>query len=133
VLSERAPIGGSDRIAVSGAHELAAARAVAQTAARAVLGDDRLGDVALATSELVTNALEHGSGGPVEVTVSTSDDAVEISVISPSHVPPGRPSQQPAPASDVRGRGLRIVAAIADSVLIGGGDDRVSVTCRFER
>jgi anti-sigma regulatory factor (Ser/Thr protein kinase) len=132
VWSERAAVDRTERVVVDGVHGLSRARRVTRDVAGEALGDDRAADVALATSELVTNALEHGSGGPVEIVVTAAGGAVEISITSSSGAVPVPPAQRRAPASQVRGRGLQIVAAVADHVVISGEDGQVSVTCRFE-
>lgn len=132
MLSDRAPVDRTERLVVRGTHELAAARRVARATAASVVGDRRADDVALVTSELVTNALEHGSGGPVEVVASTTGGAVEVEVGSSSSELPVPPARPRTPAPEVRGRGLQIVVALSDNVVISGEDDHVRVTCRFE-
>ena len=109
---------------------IAGARATAREAARATLGEERADDVALVVSELVTNALEHGSGGEVEIVIRRFPDHLEVSVSSPSNALPV-PRPHPAPVHEACGRGLPIVAALSDSVVIRGEHDSVLVTCRF--
>jgi serine/threonine-protein kinase RsbW len=89
---------------------------------------DELDDLALITSELVTNAFEHGDDQAVEVRVSFDGAAAMVSVAS--HGP-----ERLAPASDwtvagadaASGRGLGIVRSLADDVHIGRSDGRLTV------
>ncbi len=64
---------------------------------------------ALALSELVTNAVVHGSG-PVEVTARNDGAAMRFEVADAS---PLAPRQRTAMPDDSSGRGLAIVAAVA--------------------
>jgi len=67
-------------------------------------------DVVLAVSELVTNAVVHGRP-PIELSATRADDRLRIGVSD------AEPQFAPAPALGVLavgGRGLRIVAALAD-------------------
>lgn len=71
----------------------------------------------LVLTELVTNAIEHGAGGPVDVTVSTqTPEQVEIIVENATSEPPQLPppTDTPPPTTNTRGRGLFIVRSIAD-------------------
>lgn len=75
--------------------------------------DERdLEDVLLATSEVVTNALEHG-GPPVELSVDCDGDTVRVEVRDGSPLPPRPCDEVPGPSS-VRGRGMLIVDRCAD-------------------
>lgn len=122
---------GGERVLVTGTHDLATARDRARAFAVPLLGSRRADDVALVVSELVTNALEHGAGGTVEVLLGLGDDhELEVSVGSRSEALP-MPRAQPASVHDVRGRGLPIVASLSDSVTISGEADSVRVVCRF--
>ncbi len=64
---------------------------------------------ALALSELVTNAVVHGSG-PVEVTAKDQGEAMRWEVADASPVAPRQRTAMPDASS---GRGLAIVAAVA--------------------
>jgi anti-sigma regulatory factor (Ser/Thr protein kinase) len=111
---------------------MAATRAGVASAAADHLGDHRFDDVALAVSELITNALEHGHG---EVTILHGpNDAAsyEVAVASMSLLTPRR-SPQPVPPDQVTGRGLNIVAALADDLTTDTVDGVVTVTCRFSQ
>ena len=72
--------------------------------------EDVVDRVLLCTSELVTNALEHG-GPPVEVRAFVSDGLVRVEVSDGSEHRPH--VQHPGPDS-TRGRGLLIVERCAD-------------------
>ncbi len=63
----------------------------------------------LLTSELVTNAVVHGSP-PIELVVSIEERAIRVSVHDTSAAPPRRRS---ATAVDIGGRGLALVDALA--------------------
>ncbi|GGU32273.1 ATP-binding protein [Streptomyces violascens] len=66
--------------------------------------------VALVTSELLTNAVQHAGQGPISVAALLKDDTVrvEVSDASPTLPTPGLPDED-----DEHGRGLLIVAALA--------------------
>ncbi|MER6717664.1 MULTISPECIES: ATP-binding protein [Streptomyces] len=72
--------------------------------------DEVLDDVALVTSELLTNAVRHAGHGPISVAAELNDGRVRIEVCDSSPVLPkaGLPG-----ADDETGRGLPIVAALA--------------------
>ena len=87
-----------------------------RTARRAVIDSlagldaDRLDDVLLCTSEVVTNAVEHGAP-PIELHVDRDEDHVRVEVSDRS---PMRPRVgEPSPEA-VRGRGMLIVERCAD-------------------
>jgi anti-sigma regulatory factor (Ser/Thr protein kinase) len=89
---------------------------------------DELYDLGLMTSELVTNAFEHGDDQAVEIRVSFDGVAAMVSVAS--HGP-----EQLAPASDwavagvdaASGRGLGIVRSLADDIHIDRSDGRLTI------
>lgn len=86
------------------------------SAARRLVADaagehPRIDDAVLATSELVTNAIRHGTGS-VHLAVHHIDGALRVSVRSAST---GLPAVHVADPSDSGGRGLAIVAALATS------------------
>ncbi len=110
-----------------------ARRFVRDAAADVVDGADVGGDMELAASELVTNAVEHGFGEPVIVTVTIDPPTVAISVRSvrtPSG--PADPSTWAGPLPTVRtGRGLAIVRSISDEVSVEADESTVTVQCIF--
>lgn len=65
----------------------------------------------LLTSELVTNAMVHGSP-PVELAVSTEPEVIKVAVTDGAV---SRPIMLNAGPSDIHGRGIAIVAALADA------------------
>ncbi len=66
-------------------------------------------EAAVVVSELATNAVRHG-GSPFRVSVSRADGAVRIAV---EDVAPGRPDRGAPAPTDVDGRGVAIVEALA--------------------
>ncbi|MEM1332084.1 MAG: ATP-binding protein [Actinomycetota bacterium] len=119
-----------DAVLLSDTSGLSVARKAAADAGRAVLAPERVPDVELAVSELVTNALEHGTQDTVVVNFRSDPDALVISVVSRSDQRPTH-HEGPIAAAQSTGRGLQIVRAVADDVEIGGVPDEVVVTCRF--
>ena len=68
-----------------------------------------VGDAQLVVSELVTNAMRAGCAR-VTVHLSIEDECVRVGV---EDAAPGRPQRRRATNTDVTGRGLGIVAALA--------------------
>lgn len=91
----------------AGPLDVAQARRHAVERCRGLLDDQRSTDVALAVSELVTNAIRHG-GDPVTLTVTVRNGTVRIEVTD------GSPTLFAAAGEDLDEgrRGLRLVAAI---------------------
>lgn len=131
---ERRPTDAPDpvRVSIGSTADLADARRRAGDIAHACLDDQRSSDVVLVTSELLTNALEHGAEPPVDLVISVDDEALTVEVTSRSSEVP-EPSSELAPVTEVRGRGLQIVATLSDGLLVTGTDDRVGVAARFLR
>ncbi|MGC0377245.1 ATP-binding protein [Streptomyces sp. SAI-229] len=73
------------------------------------------GDVALVMSELMTNALLHGSvrGRLIRVHVTLGDRILRVEVSDPRGERPPRPCPAGGCAADQFGRGLLLVEAIA--------------------
>ena len=71
---------------------------------------DLASDAALVISELATNAVTHG-GSPFRARVHREQDTVRVSV---EDVAPSWPERQDALPTDLDGRGLAIVEAVAD-------------------
>ena len=65
----------------------------------------------LLTSEVVTNALEHGAGD-IWLRLSRADCALRVEVTDASVAPPRR---QQAPPESLRGRGLMILESLAST------------------
>jgi anti-sigma regulatory factor (Ser/Thr protein kinase) len=108
-----------------------ARRRIRDAAGRCSSDRDWLDAVVLAASEVLTNALEYGSGGDVEVTLSSEAGSFVMEVTGSSTGIPYR-STEPVPATSVRGRGLQVVHSIADQVFIEAMGDRVTVRCTFD-
>ncbi|MED7948843.1 ATP-binding protein [Streptomyces sp. BE20] len=79
----------------------------------AVLDDDQLGDAKLLASELVTNAVTHGSpaGGELWITWTADPGTLRVSVTDQSSTPP---CLRTATDDDESGRGLALVRELAD-------------------
>lgn len=100
-----------------------------------VTGDrDRIADIELVTSELVTNAVEHGDDHQVTVAVRTAVGAIVLSVTSSgSTTALGEPASwaEPLPG-DRSGRGLAIVRAVSDRVTVDVDEAMLTVNCQFD-
>lgn len=91
-------------------------------------GDLRPGqreDVGLMVSELVTNALRHGSG-PITLRMDPKPDSLRIEVSDEGH---GTVIVDPAPGAG-GGWGLRLVDLLADRWGVEEGSTRVWFSCR---
>jgi anti-sigma regulatory factor (Ser/Thr protein kinase) len=90
-------------------------------------------DMVLATSELVTNAVEHGTGGRIEVEVGDDGARTVLSVASRTDadgfelIGDGTSWGVAEPASRA-GRGLGIVRSLVDDVSVGRTADRLTIT-----
>ena len=85
----------------------------ALTPLSAVIPADRLSDIKLVVSELVTNAVQHSGlaeGTPIHLSVSQSLGKVRIEVSEPGFAAFPRPQ----PGEAVSGRGLYIVTQASD-------------------
>jgi anti-sigma regulatory factor (Ser/Thr protein kinase) len=92
--------------------------------------DEAVSDLMLATSELVTNAFEHGSQRPVRLTVRSHRDGASVTVVSDgdgSHVP-DVDDWTTAGADRISGRGLGIVRGVADDIDVERSDGGVAIT-----
>lgn len=66
----------------------------------------------LVASELITNAVRHGTG-EVELRVIVEPDCVRLEVLDDGHVTVSAPAESPAPSA-LGGRGLLLVQGVAD-------------------
>lgn len=113
----------------------AAEVAAARRFVRRELGDraaaDVAGDLQLITSELFTNAVEHGAGAQVEVVVEAAETSCAVTVrsVGPADVGPAA-DWAVAEASSVTGRGLGIVRELADDLVVERTDASFVVTAR---
>jgi anti-sigma regulatory factor (Ser/Thr protein kinase) len=88
-------------------------------------------DFELIVSELVTNAVRHGDGGPIELQAA-ADGHVVLAVASggePDALPPVAEWTLPAPGAP-SGRGLAIVHRLCDEVDFRRSGERLVVCCR---
>lgn len=122
--------------------ELAPSRAEVTTARRFVTewlashtADRQLiGDAELVTSELVTNAVEHGRSAGITIHLGRTGSTAILSVTSGGSGDDLAPAESWALAGpdSVTGRGLGIVRRLAHSVDVTRGLDSVTVTVGFE-
>lgn len=112
------------------------ARRFVETTFDGVIPSSVASDLVLATSELVTNAIEHGDTGAVVVTATSDGARAWISVRSADDVGRIRPIDRWQPAAPDRpsGRGLGIVHAVADdvSVVRSAGTVEIVVSKRLD-
>src|SRR3954470_12105314 len=105
------------------ANEGAAARA--RAALRDVagsLGPDDRWRAELIVTELVTNAVVHGPGGPVELALESGGDGVRGQVADAGG---GIAAVEPGREADEGGRGLDLVRKLADGFGVARGESRV--------
>lgn len=103
----------SDRLSLELAVEKQAAalarQAVADALRELAVAAETQSDILLVTSELVTNAVEHG-GGPVRLRLQTDDDRIMLRVADGGS---GEPALREAGPLAERNRGLWLVDALA--------------------
>lgn len=92
--------------------------------------DELNADAQLVASELVTNAVEHGTGGPVVVALRRESESLALTVESVGPAPEvGAVDEwEVAPVEEITGRGLGIVRSIADRVDVSRRDGRLVIT-----
>src|SRR5262245_46139342 len=97
---------------------VAAARRIVRNELVGRAPDEAVSDLMLATSELVTNAFEHGSRQPVRLTVRSNRDEASITVVSGGERGrvPDVANWKTVRADRISGRGLGIVREIADDI-----------------
>lgn len=118
-----------ERVFPSDATSVRAARNFVRECVEDSFEDDKLSDIALATSELATNAVEHGDGDDFNVSVFQSSDrfTVRVTSVGESSVPHLR---DPTP-DRLNGRGLRIATAVSDDLQIVTNATGATVSCVF--
>ena len=111
---------------------VSAARRFVRDQVAAQAPEEALNDLMLITSELVTNAFEHGAPGPVRVTVHVDHGGALLTVTSRGdHARvPAVDDWTTASADRISGRGLGIVRQIADDIDVERSDDLVTITVR---
>ena len=99
-----------------------------QQAERFGLAPEQAASLTIAVSELVTNTLQHTTGGG-EVRIRVDHDWLTCDVVDGG---PLRVFGRPMPAADaIRGRGLAIVERVCDEVSAISGTDGTTVRMRF--
>jgi anti-sigma regulatory factor (Ser/Thr protein kinase) len=81
-------------------------------AAAAPLGDALVADAELLVSELVTNAVKYGGGGPVELFIERAPERLRFSIRDSGSAGPLPAMREPG--ADGGGHGLRLVDVVAD-------------------
>ena len=109
--------------------------ALACLLAREGWSGESAGRVLLASTEALTNAIEHGSplGGSIGVELSVAEGLVRIRVTDegrPGTALPRIPASPPPPAS-TRGRGMLIIGRLAEDVEIVRHDAGTAITVTF--
>jgi anti-sigma regulatory factor (Ser/Thr protein kinase) len=85
-------------------------------------------DLELVVAELVTNAVEHGTGSGVVVELDIDPSVVTVSVTSGGGADLGGPSDWVMPpVGSTSGRGLALVRALVDDVEWSMTDGRTTV------
>ena len=116
---------------------VSAARRFVRTELEGRAPADAVTDLMLATSELVTNAFEHGTPQPVRLTVRSNRDEASVTVVSGGEGEGARVPEvhdwMTAQADRISGRGLGIVREIADDIKVerSGGNVAITVHRRF--
>ncbi len=115
---------------LAGLDELGAARAgVRDVLADVGTDDSAIFDGLLVLTELVTNGFEHAEPSWMEVEVVTMSTGVRLTVSHDHREPPMLPERPSMPGSaDRRGRGLAIVAAVAERLDVEVDEDVTCVT-----
>lgn len=99
-------------------------------------GDESLAaDFELISSELITNAIEHGTGDLVDLAVEGDQRSVTLTVISRGNAGQVAPSNRWAVADpdSVTGRGLGIVRALADRIDVHRRGDELRIAVERHR
>ena len=98
---------------------------------------DGAGRVLLASTEALTNAIEHGSphDGLVDVALTVSPERAHVRVVDEGR--PGVPvpvcPSEPPPTTSERGRGLLIISRLADDFELRPSGDGTQVSAGFWR
>jgi anti-sigma regulatory factor (Ser/Thr protein kinase) len=95
-------------------------------------GASLLQDVTLVVSELVSNAIEASPACDYVVDANVSAGMVSLTVTNETTSPiPGSDSWGPVEALAAQGRGLAIVSALCDQVVVSEHQGRTSVTVKL--
>jgi len=109
-----------------------AARSIVREAATEVgLDGERLWDLMLASTEAVTNAVQHGKPWPNDCVLFTTEPCPRGLRVEVCDLGKFESALEPAPLDATSGRGMQIIAALVDRLEVrnGGGPTRV----RFEK
>jgi anti-sigma regulatory factor (Ser/Thr protein kinase) len=123
-------VSGTDRLVVTA--DLANVSLARRFVRTALIGapDEIVSDLQLAASELVTNAIEHGHGGEISISVTVERPRFELAVASSDGdawiLPHDRWVLPDAPSR--AGRGLGIVGEIADAVAVARRGSQLVIT-----
>jgi anti-sigma regulatory factor (Ser/Thr protein kinase) len=108
------------------------ARAIVREAAREVgLGGASTWDLMLATTEAVSNAVQHGKAWPNNCILLTTEPCERGLRVEVTDCGTFDSALEPAPLDSTSGRGIPIIAAVVDRLEVRNGDGRTRV--RFER
>ncbi|HUS43316.1 MAG TPA: ATP-binding protein [Ilumatobacteraceae bacterium] len=119
---------------VSTSESIGAARDfVRDVLGEAEVDDATSGDAVLAVSELVTNAVVHGAGGPISVRIETTTDELVVLVRSTGGPLPDPATWTSPVGGGPTGRGLSIVRSLADDVTADVDGTVVTLSCTFRR
>lgn len=110
------------------APSVALARHHVQRELATVMEAERIDDVVLLTSEIVSNAVEYSCAGAFELTVVVGTTFARIEVRNPGDNWGRGPELRPRGEDEVGGRGLVLVEALSDS----WGTSSVDTTVWFE-
>lgn len=91
----------------------------------------RLSDIELATSEIATNAIEHGTGTELFVSARSSQQQFVVEITSFGNSLEWKLDRPPL--DQLSGRGLLIASTLANSMEIVNGPGTVVVKCCFDR
>lgn len=126
------PAGAEERTLLAAAQLPDLRRWATHLAARANVGTDRLDDVAFVVNELVTNSIEHGTGG-ARLTAWTTRRSVVFQTANAGTIADPLTGRLPAPPDQPRGRGLLMVNLMADLVRTHLTPDHTTIRVHFHR
>jgi anti-sigma regulatory factor (Ser/Thr protein kinase) len=104
---------------------------VREAAAEAGLEDDTAWDLMLASTEAVTNAVQHGKPWPNDCVLFATEPCPRGLRVEVSDLGTFDSALEPAPLDATCGRGIQIIAALVDRFEVRNGDGSTRV--RFEK
>lgn len=87
-------------------------------------------DIDLVVTELAANAIDHADADTVDVAVAVDDERVRVEVANDTTGAPAALSSEWAEAGE-RGRGLRLVSALASGLWLESGEGRSVVVAEL--